>query len=91
MTTGACLHGQTDTPVPPGWARRLLERTDQALTSADAWLAMMLVHVGRCVLDSFADYGAAYAGRPSLKAEPTRWQEEDLDLLLNMPPGSDGR
>ena len=51
----------------------------------------MLAVMGQCVLDSFADYGAAYAGCPNPRAEPTRWQEEDLTFLLDMPPDSDCR
>ena len=91
MTTDAWLHKRTDTPVPSGWARRLLDRTSHALTSADCWMATMLAVMGQCVLDSFADYGAAYAGCPNPRAEPTRWQEEDLTFLLDMPPDSDCR
>ncbi len=50
---------------------------------------MMLAHVGRCVLDRFADYGAAYAGCSTPTDELTRWQEEDLTLLLDLPADPD--
>ena len=68
---------------------RVGDAIDRALTATDTWLCAAAAALGRSVLDSFADYGCCYCGRPLARFKPARWQEEALDRLLDVPPCSD--
>ena len=91
MTTTVYDHELGTAGVSPTPWKRICDTFGCGLTAADVWFCMAAAALGRCVLESFADYGRWYCGHPAARIEPTRWQEEDLARLLDVPPSADRR